>query len=417
MPRFWGKLVRIKDALEKAVNTIKLDVNIVEESIWHATGLILARDLYSPMDLPRFNRSAVDGYAVRSIDVAGASPTNPVVLKYKGIIETGDPPDKYGIISPGEAIEVLTGSPIPPGADAVVMYEDTVRKEDEIHILRPVSPWTNITRQGEDIGKNQLMFRKGTILKPWHLALASAVGLSKLPVYERVQVGVVSIGSELVEPGKPLYGGKVYLSTDVMVKQLIEQLGFTTTKYYGVVPDDLDRVSKAISKALAENHIVVTIGGTSVSDKDLIPMLVERRGKWIIRGIALRPGRTTGVAVIDKKPLFTLSGNPIAAWVGFEAFMKPLLHLWLGAQPEPYPAIRARLSRRIVNPVGYRSYVRVLVRKEYNTYYVEPYRVKGSSIISSLARTHGFIVVEEDLEGIEAGEEVEVFLLNPPNIV
>ncbi len=412
MPRYWGKLIRLSEAIEKSLTEIReIKLNSIEASLWNALGMIVSKDITSPIDLPVNNVSAVDGYAVKSFDTIGASPTNPIRFYVKGVIETGEPGNKHGLLDSLEAVEVYTGAEIPPNSDAVIMYEDTIIHEDYIEIVKPVPKWANVTRKGDDLKKGDIIVKRNTILDQRYIAALAAVGFDKVSVYEKLKIGIIVLGDELVEPGKPLPPGKKYSFTEYFVyTYIIKEMPFAQPVYYGVVPDDLSIFSNLMEKALSDTHIVITIGGTSVSSRDIVPDYIDSYGRWIIRGIALRPGRTTGLAVVDNKPVFTLSGNIVAAWVGLEAFMKPLVYKWLHLQEKPKTSVKAVLVSRIVNPVGYRSFVRVKLYKENNTFQAEPYMIKGSSIVSSLFRTQGYIVVPEDIEGYEEGSIVDVHL-------
>lgn len=413
MPRFWGKLTRLDNALEKACRQIRLHVEKIEIPVLSACNLVVAENIYSPIDLPSFNNSAVDGYAVKAEDTYGASPTNPIRLRVKGLLKPGDPPDLYGKLENGEAIEVYTGAPLPPGADAVIMYEDTYRVGDEIEVIRQIPIYANVNRVGDDVKRGELIISSGLQINPYHITLLVSIGVKRVLVYKPLIISILAIGDELIDPNShQLVPGKKYASTDVLVEKYLEELGFVKPYRYGVVPDDPEKLSDALNKALEESNIVITIGGTSVSEKDIVPDYVDKHGFWIVRGIALRPGKTTGLAIIDGKPLFALSGNPVAAWVGLVAFVKPLLYLWQDSKPPLDPYIIAYLKQRVVNQVGYRSYVRVFLEKIDEVFYAVPYMVRGSSIVSSLAKSHGYIIVQEDQEGIEEGEEVKVHLFS-----
>ena len=314
MPRFWGRLTRLNNALERAYKQFKLHVETLDVPVVKANNLIIAKNIYAPMDLPSYNNSAVDGYAVKAEDTYGASPTNPIRLRIKGLLRPGDVPDLYGEVGFGEAIEVYTGAPLPPGANAVVMYEDTYRVNDEIEIIRQVPIYANVNRVGDDVRKGELIIKKGTQINPYHITLLVSLGVKRILVYKPLSIGIIAIGDELVDLESHLRPGKKFTSTDILVEKYLEGLGFIHLHRYGVVPDDLEELTNTLNKAFRESDIMITIGGTSVSEKDLVPDYVDKYGLWIIRGIALRPGRTTSLAIINNKPLFALSGNPVAAW-------------------------------------------------------------------------------------------------------
>lgn len=415
MPRYWGKLLTLDEAIARAVYSINLKLDVVEEDLWNSLYRISAQDISAIRDSPVLDKSTVDGFAVKSDDTIGASLSNPIRLVVKGKIKPGEVPLANSILKHGEAIEVYTGSFIPAGADAVVMYEDVVIGEGYIDVIRPVPRGANISRRGEDFRKNEVIVYKNTVLRPWHLAAIASQGISKVLVYRKLRIGLVSIGDELIPVGSGFVLGKTYASTEYLVKLMLDELGFIEAKYYGIIPDDLGKLVRIVKHMLSENDCLVTIAGTSVSDQDIVPKYIEEYGEWVVRGIAIRPGRTTSLALINGKPIFILSGNPVAAWVGLEAFIKPVICRVLRVDPPPKPMVKAVLARRITNPVGFRSFVRVFLEKKKDMYIAEPYMVHGSSIISSLLKTHGYIVIDENTEGVEEGNEVEVYLHNVPS--
>ncbi len=406
-----GKLITIDEAIEKALEKIRIELRVEEIPLDEALNRIIAEDFYALRDQPDYNRSTVDGFAVRSIDVVGASSFNPVTLRVKGVLSAGDDP-KDAMIGEGEAYEVYTGAPLPRGADAVVMYEDTrIIDESSIEVYNPIPKYGNVSRIGEDYTRGTLLVEKNTLLKPWHLAIISGNGVNRVKVYEKLRIGVINTGDEVVEPGHPKLLGKIYDTTGVLVRTYLAQLGFTMVKYYGVFPDDEEILYEAISKAAEENHIVATIGGTSVGGRDVVRDIVDKYGKWIFRGVAMRPGRPTSLAVINNTPLFMLSGYPVAAWTGLEALFTPIIYGLLGVEPPPKPAVKAVLKTRLPNRVGYRSYIRVRVWRENDEWVTEPYMLKGSGILSSLVKSNGYIILPENVEGYDAGEKVTVYLL------
>jgi molybdopterin molybdotransferase len=410
MPKLLGKLTTIDEAVRKASETIRINLNVEEAPVQECLGRIIHGDFKARLDQPRFDRAAVDGYAVRSIDVVGASPFNPVTLRVKGLLLPGDTPEGRRI-GPGEAYEVHTGAPLPEGADAVVMYEDTRGGEGIVEVYRPVPAYGNVSRRGEDYTVGRILVKDKTILKPWHIAAITGNGVSRINVYEKLNVGLVVTGSEVVEPGLPLKAGSLYNSTGYLVKTYIESMGFTRVNYYGVYPDVKEAIREAVFKAADENHIVVTTGGTSVSSGDLVRDIVEEDGEWIVRGVAMRPGRPTSIALLKGKPLFLLSGYPVAAWTGLEALFKPIIYRVLNVEPLPVPSIKARLKVKVPNAVGYRSYIRVKVWRENGEYVTQPFMLKGSGILSSLLDSNGYMVIPENVEGYEEGDEVTVYLI------
>jgi molybdopterin molybdotransferase len=414
MPRLLGKLVSVDEAVEKLTSVLREEIigrlRIVVSSVWDSNGLILAEDFTAKIDQPIYDRAAVDGYAVISSDTTGASPLNPVVLRVKGYMSPGMRPSDISVSS-GEAVEITTGAPLPYGADAVVMFEDTDRRGDYVEIYKPVASGANVSKRGEDYRRGELLVSQNTLLRPWHLAIIASNGVRDVRVYERVRIGIIVSGNELLEPGTRYVEGRIYNSTGVLVKNYLDNTSFVETKYYGVFPDKREVLEDILFKALSENHLVVTTGGTGVSDEDIIRDIVIDHGEWVFRGVAMRPGRPTSAAIISGKPVIMLSGYPVAAWTGLEAIVNPAIHLAFKIDPPKRPVVRGIITRRIPNTIGYRSYIRVHIRRgNNNKYYIEPYMLKGSGVLSSLVKTNGYIILYEDIEGYEEGDEVEAYL-------
>ncbi|WP_148677164.1 gephyrin-like molybdotransferase Glp [Staphylothermus hellenicus] len=412
MVKFLGSLISVDEAVNKATRAFKdlVELRIIEKTVWDALYYVSAEDILALIDQPRYDRSAVDGYAVISSDTTGASPTNPAILRVKGYMSPSSTPEEY-VVRNGEAVELATGAPLPLGADAVVMYEDTNRVGDEVEIYKPVPSGANVSRKGEDYRKGEVLVKKNTLLKPWHLSIIASTGINSVKVYEKLRIGVIGTGSELVEPGYKLSSGQIYNSTSVLVKNYVETLGLAKGKYYGVFPDEKEVLREALFKALRENHLVITTGGTGVSDEDVIRDIVDEYGEWVFRGVAMRPGRPTSAAIINDKPVFLLSGYPVAAWTGLEAIVSPTIYSILGLEKPVKPVVQGILARRVPNTVGYRSYIRVTTRiGPGNKVIVEPYMLKGSGILSSLVKTNGYIILYENIEGYEKGSIVDVIL-------
>ncbi|RLG79177.1 MAG: molybdopterin molybdenumtransferase MoeA, partial [Thermoprotei archaeon] len=261
-----------------------------------------------------------------------------------------------------------------------------------------------------DYRKGEILIGRKRVLKPWDLGIIASSGYRYIRVYERLRIGIFSTGSEIVEPGNPRRPGEIYNSTGVLVKAYLDGLRFVATRYYGVYPDDRRAVENILDKALRDNHVVVVTGGAGVSKADVVRDVVSSSGEFVFRGIAIRPGRPTSLAVVDQKPVFMLSGYPVAAWTALEAVVVPAIYRSLELEPPVKPSVKAKLARRVPNTIGYRSFIRVSVWRKHGRYYAEPYMLRGSGVLSSLVRTNGYIVLDENSEGYEKGEEVTVYL-------
>jgi molybdopterin molybdotransferase len=405
-------LISVDDAVELLARTLDTAVSLEPEEVrvLEAVGRIIAEPVEAEIDIPPFNRSAVDGYAVRAGDTVSASVYNPVELVLKGVLTPSDKPPSR-CVEPGEAVRVHTGSPIPCGADAVVMDEDVEVKDDSVVVYKPVSPGQNISRRGEDFAKGDIIIARGTILNPVHIGVISSIGVDRVKVYRRLRIGVLTSGNEVCEPGIDRdCGTLIYNSSARLITALLRQNRFIDVKYYGVFPDDPEILSNAVVEASMENDLVVTTGGTGVSESDALIDAMLNTGKIVFRGVKMRPGRPTTLSLINNKPVLHLSGYPVAAWTGYEAILIPAVRKWLELKGLERPMVYARLSRRIPNTVGYRSYIRVILRDAGGGYVAEPYMLRGSGVLSSLLKSHGYIVVPENVEGIEKDSAVPVYL-------
>ncbi len=409
------ELANVDDAAREAIKRITHTPRIVLLSLSEALGRYLAEDIVSPIDVPPFDRAAVDGYAVRSRDTFGASPNTPVILRVKGVIRIGSKVNQD--LGEGETYEIQTGAPLPRGADAVVMYEHTKRIDrDAVEIYRPVPPMGNVSRRGEDVRAGEKILARGARLAPWDLGVIASIGIPRIRVY-RPLITLICTGNELVEVDNASFEdladkGLVINSTRFAIEGFARQLGFDV-EYMGIVPDDREEIYRAVSKALELGDAVITIGGASVGSSDNTVEAVKRlEPEYMVHGVAIRPGRPTSIAVIRGKPVIMLSGFPVAAITGFEALAKPVLLYMVGGREEPRPVIKGILTRRISTPVNTRSYVRVRVyRGRDGKIYIDPLALTGSGILSTLVKGNGILVVPENREGYDEGDEVEVTLL------
>lgn len=403
--------------LSEAINSLlKLlthrirDVEVVEIS--DAPGRVCGENVYAPIDSPAYDRSAVDGYAVIAEDTFGAAPTNPIELKLIGRIDAGYNPLKLPALKPGHAIEIMTGAAMPPGSNAVVPAEHAEKKGEIVEVYSQVHPYQNISRRGEDYSRGELVLEKGQIVKPWHIGALASLGLHELKVVRKARVAILSTGGELIELGQPLKPGKIYNSTKPMLKALLSVYGAEPIDL-GLVGDDLDLIKKKVSEGLDNADAIIVTGGTSIGERDLVPEAVSDLSDFMIHGLAIRPGKPTGFAISSGKPIFMLSGFPVAALIGFRVLVIPALERMLGCRFDPPPRVRGRLTRRIASPPGIRTYARVRIYGEDDEILVEPLRVTGSGILSTLTRGNGLLVIPENVEGYDEGEEVEVEILQP----
>lgn len=369
---------------------------------------VLAEDIIAGQDLPRFDRSAVDGYAVRAEDVVGASQFKPKTLQIT---------DKNMIVDKQTRL-LWTGNPIPKGADAVVMLESTRRIKDKIEVWVSVTPGENVSKRGEDLSKGDVAVKAGTRLKPHHLGLIGALGKAEVAVVERPKVAILATGNELVKVGVKLRENQVFDVNRLVLSMLCCEIGAEPLDL-GIAKDDVCEISAKLKTGLEKADAVITSGGTSVGGVDLVPEAANSIGKpgVIVHGVAMKPGMPTALAVVEEKPIVILSGNPVAAMIGFEVFCRPLICRMLGLKLEPRPTVQAKMNRRIATTLGRKNFVRVYVFQQNGEFVAEPISARGSSMISTMTRANGYVVVPENREGLEEGERVSVQLFDTVKVV
>jgi molybdopterin molybdotransferase len=379
-----------------------------------ALGRVLARDLIAPIDLPHFDRANMDGYAVRAADTFGASASIPAYLRIAGTIEMGTDASKRPLGS-GEAMRIATGGMLPPGADAVVMVEHSDEVGDgTVEVHRGVSPGEHVLRVGDDVARGAPIFRRGRRLRAHDLGALTGLGFTKVPVFKRPRVGLLSSGDEIVAPDKTPRPGQVRNINEVaLVAMAGEAAGVVTD--YGVVPDRADALRKALAQALARNDVVLISGGSSVGTKDITLDVIASfpKSAIIFHGIAVAPGKPTILARALDKPVLGLPGHPVSALVIFELFGAPLLRVLGGEQPDTAFAarrvVRARLSENVASQPGREDHVRVQLVREHDTLLARPLPGKSGAIFN-LVHADGLVRIDASAEGAEAGTEVEVVL-------
>lgn len=376
-----------------------------------AAGRVLAYPVVSEFDVPGFDRATMDGYAVAAHDTEGATPYNPVPLLVLGDSMPGSPFD--GAITAGEAVRVMTGAPIPRGADAVLPAEFAEAAPDGVTALAAVSPGKNLGRRGEDIARGIELLARGRVLRPQDLGVLSSIGLGGVRVVRRPRVRLVITGNELLPSGSRPEGFHIVDANGPMLAALIERDG-GVVDFPGLVPDDRAAILSALQ---ADADIVIVSGGSSVGIEDHAPMLVAEHGELAIHGIAMRPSSPAGLGRMGQRLVFLLPGNPVSSLCAYDFFAGRAIRA-LGGRDKmwPYRLVRGVLSRKISSPVGRLDYARVKIagaqaegppcanRK------IEPLAIAGASVLSSTTRADGFVIVPEGSEGFAAGTELEVWL-------
>ena len=382
-----------------------LDVSLLE-----AHGCVLTEDVASPHPLPPFDNSAMDGYAVRASDVAAASDDAPVVLPVVGDVAAGSVTPYT--VQPGLCVRIMTGAPIPPGADAIVPVEWTDGGVATVAIRRPAETGRHIRRAGEDVAIGTTVVSAGTHLGAPQVGLLAAVGRERVHVRPRPRVVVLSTGSELVDPGQPLTTGKIPDSNSTLLTAAAQEAGGIAYRV-GIVPDDPRELIDTLEDQLIRADIVVTSGGVSVGAYDVVKEALGRLGEVRFERVAMQPGMPQGFGLIgpDRTPFFGLPGNPVSAYVSFEVFVRPVLRRMLGVEPLHRPTVRAKLTEPVSSPPGKRTYARAWLSVQKGAYVVSPVGGSGSHLIASLAGANAFVVVPEQTTELAAGAAVTVMLL------
>lgn len=378
-----------------------------------ACGRVLAKALTAPVDLPHFHRTNMDGYAVRAADTFGASASLPMYLKLVGAIDMGK--EVKRALKKGETMRIATGGMLPPGADAMVMVEYTEEMGDgTVEIQRSVSPWENILRIGEDIRKGAPIFPAGRRLRAQDLGALTGVGVTKVPVYSRPVVALISTGDEIVTPEQTPKPGQVRNVNQYSLRAMIAEAGGTTLDL-GVVKDDRLAFAQAMASALKKADVVMVSGGSSVGTKDMAVDVICAfpRSELFFHGISIAPGKPTIFAKAAGKPVMGLPGHPVSALVVFALFGAPLMRMMGGETAEtafaPLRTTRARLAQNVASAPGREDYVRVTLERRDGVQVAVPLPGKSGAIFS-LVQADGMVCIPHNEEGKEAGEEVEVIL-------
>ena len=375
----------------------------------NAYGRILAAPIIAKHDVPPFDRSPYDGFAIRAIDSAGASGENRMPFHVIGEIGAGLLGDKP--IGEKEAYRIMTGAQIPKNADAVVMFEQTVENENGFTLRKPFDAGENISVQGEDCKEGELLIEAGTLIHPGTIALLATFGYAFVEVAITPVVGILSTGTELLNVDDELVPGKIRNSNGPMIRAQLDRMDISY-KSYGMAADELDMCTFVVEKALAETDMLITTGGVSVGDYDYLPAIYERLGaKVLFNKVAMRPGSVTTVAELNGKLLFGLSGNPSACFTGFELFTRPAILGMMGGTNPYMPRMKAILGEDFKKPNPFTRFVRASWEFTPTGVIAVPAGFNKSSAVSSIARGNCIIVLPSGTRGFSTGDEVDILLL------
>jgi len=382
-------------------------------SIENAFGRVLSKDIISPENLPGFNRSTMDGYAVNSADTFGASDTMPVYLQVKGQVLMGHKPEIK--LQRGEACQIPTGGMLPDGADAVVMFEHTSLIDNKmVEIMKTVSPFENIIRFDEDVKEGETVLRCGHRLRPQDIGALAGLGILEVEAYKKPVVAIISTGDEVVTADKPLSMGEVRDINSYNLAGMISACHALPLKK-GIVKDDLDKLRETVKQALSGSDMVLITGGSSVGVADYTAKVINELGfpGVLFHGVAMKPGKPVIGGIVDGKPVFGLPGHPAAITVSFETFIEPLLIRLSGEILNTLiPSrrmVRALFGRNLSSSVGREEHIRVTVERRNGAFWAVPVLGK-SGLVRTLVQADGIVIVPMNKSGLYEGEGVEVRL-------
>jgi molybdopterin molybdotransferase len=382
-----------------------------EQPLMDALGLVLCEDIVSAVDLPSFDNSAMDGYAVRAADLAGASQEQPVTLPVTGEIAAGR--SEPIVVTPGTAVRIMTGAPMPRGADSVVPVEWTDGGTASVRITQQPGLGNSVRRTAEDLSAGTTVLEKDIVLGPRQIAVLAAVGRARVMVRPRPRVVVVSTGAELREPGTRLSDGQIYDSNSYTLAAAARQAGAVVYRV-GIVDDDPKKIMDTLSDQLVRADLVITSGGVSKGAYDVVKEELTKLGTIDFPEVAMQPGKPQGFGVMgeDEVPIFTLPGNPVSAYVSFEVFVRPALRKLMGAMPYSHQPVTGVLLDGFSSPSGRRQFVRAAATSGDEGWMASTVGGHGSHLLGGLSRSNALIVVPEDVTSVRAGEQVELWLLD-----
>jgi molybdopterin molybdotransferase len=368
-------------------------------------GRVLAEDLTAPMDVPSFDRAAMDGYALRGTETTGASEYNPLAFEVRGYALPGKP--HMGLIERGMAVRIMTGAPIPAGADAVVPAEFALERGGNVEIASPFPPGKHVGTRAEDVRKGDLLFRRGHRMRAQDVGLLASVGRDRASVVRRPRTRIVVTGDEIATPGAPKQPYEIYDANSSMLRGLARRDGAVVESVLSVA-DRPDEIREAMLSSGAD--VVLVSGGSSVGAEDHAPGLLAQAGELAVHGVAMRPSSPAGFGRIGATLVFLLPGNPVSCLCAYDFFAGRALRR-LGGRPAEWPhrTRSAVLARKVASAVGRVDYCRVRLAGDE----AEPLALSGASILSSTTQADGFVIVPAESEGCAAGTTVTVYLYEP----
>jgi molybdopterin molybdotransferase len=400
-------MIKVEEARDNILNAVNI-LPAAAAPLLECLGSYLAEDIVSGLDIPPFDNSAMDGYALRAADIVDATSSSPARLKVLEDLPAGFV--AVQAVAPGQAIRIMTGAPMPQGADTVVPVEDSGKDGEWVLINRDLPEGRNVRRAGEDIRTGDAVLAAGTCIGPAELGVLSSLGVAEPLVHRRPVAVIISTGDELVPVGEALKPGKIRDSNSYTLFGLAREAGAKVIRV-GIVGDDADLLRRAILDNLERADLFITSGGVSVGDYDMVKEVLADLGHIDFWKVNMRPGKPQAFGLIEGKPLFGLPGNPVSVMVSFEQLVRPALKKMMGAREIFRPMVEAEVEEPMGRSTGRVEFIRVVLREEDGRFKVRPTGPQGSGILRSMVLGHGLAVLGEEVGRLEPGDRVPVQLL------
>jgi len=414
-------MISVEEALERILSFFER-LEPEEQPIAEALGQVLAEDAAAAFDIPPLDNTAMDGYAVRAADTTGASASTPVRLRVAGELAAGYVYD--GEVTEGTAVRIMTGAPIPRGADAIVPFEETdeaagheagsfAKGAAEVRVLKEAAPGANVRFAGEDVRAGAPVMAEGTLLGPAQVGVLASLGRATVRVYRRPVVAILSTGDELLDVGEPPAPGKIYDSNAFSVASMVREAG-GVPKRLGIASDTIEALTAKLREGL-DADVLITSAGVSRGDYDVVKDVLAKEGEVDFWTVRMRPGKPLAFGAFPsgsrRVPHIGLPGNPVSSMITFELFGRPAIFKMMGKPRHDRPRVTATAEERIENTDGRRVYARAIVTERDGRHYAALTGPQGSGILTSMALANALAVVPEDVPAIEAGDAVECLLL------
>jgi molybdopterin molybdotransferase len=416
-------MIGVNEALERILSHVEV-LPSEDKPLIEALGQVLAEDITSSFDIPPLDNTAMDGYAVRAVDTAGATADAPVPLNVIGEVAAGY--EFHGGVTPGAAVRIMTGAPVPPGADSIVPFEETDEPFEKapagsrsfaatVRVFKEANAGANIRRAGEDVREGQVLVSRGTVLRASEIGVIASVGRATVTVIRRPVVAILSTGDELLEPGQPRTGARIYDSNAHSIGALVRRYG-GIPKLLGIAKDTVEALTAKIHEGLTAD-LLITSAGVSRGDYDVVKDVLMREGEIDFWTVAMKPGKPLAFGSFEtdgrRVPHIGLPGNPVSSMVAFDLFGRPAMMKMMGKTDWRRPVVRAIAEDRIVNANDPRLFLaRCIVTERDGRYHASLTGAQGSGILTSMVRANALTLIPGDVDVVEPGEEIDVLMLD-----